>query len=309
MREQTAARHFLKNRLGSFQRTQKLSGGSPERRYYRVTTSKGEFIFVSYPKDKKGFDQFLKIQRLLRKKKILSPQIFHIEPAKGWMILEDFGSMNLEKYYLENKSLHYHKKALDQLFLFQNSFQRKDFDHTFSIDQSLNEMLDAFQLLNHPFDSSENLFKEFQWIGRCLCKKNLVPSHRDFHSKNLLIHKGGVGLIDFQDAGLYPFYYDAASLIEDAYLELSPSEKAELLKYFSLKFNHKVDAELWKLAFLQRGLKAIGSFIRFKKKGQISHLQYVLPLLKRLSGALSGQDQLPYYQKYLKELINKKDLA
>ena len=44
--------------------------------------------------------------------------------------------------------------------------------------------------------------------------------HRDYHSRNLMLHDGRLHIIDFQDARLGPDTYDLASLLRDSYVDL-----------------------------------------------------------------------------------------
>ena len=45
--------------------------------------------------------------------------------------------------------------------------------------------------------------------------------HRDYHSRNLMLHDGSLYIIDFQDARMGPDTYDLVSLLRDSYVDLS----------------------------------------------------------------------------------------
>ena len=45
-----------------------------------------------------------------------------------------------------------------------------------------------------------------------------VLVHRDYHSRNLMLHRGQLYIIDFQDARMGPNTYDLVSLLRDAYI-------------------------------------------------------------------------------------------
>ena len=45
-----------------------------------------------------------------------------------------------------------------------------------------------------------------------------VIVHRDYHSRNLMIHNSQMGIIDYQDAVIGPITYDLVSLLKDCYL-------------------------------------------------------------------------------------------
>ena len=44
--------------------------------------------------------------------------------------------------------------------------------------------------------------------------------HRDYHSRNLMLHDEPLYIIDFQDARMGPDTYDLASLLRDSYVDL-----------------------------------------------------------------------------------------
>ena len=44
--------------------------------------------------------------------------------------------------------------------------------------------------------------------------------HRDYHSRNLMLHGGALYIIDFQDARIGPDTYDLVSLLRDSYVDL-----------------------------------------------------------------------------------------
>jgi N-acetylmuramate 1-kinase len=98
--------------------------------------------------------------------------------------------------------------------------------------------------------------------------------HRDFHSRNVLLPAdGGVALIDHQDLRSGPLYYDLASLLTDAYLDL-PCLVRDLLQdqielwasAASLKPDQAAHHYRW--TALQRVLKALGTFGRLLLAGR-----------------------------------------
>lgn len=311
--DHTEIRSFLKTHLGPSWKSKPLAGDSGERHYNRIICPNGNFIFVHYPSSKKGLTDFLIIQNLLKEKNIYVPKIFHINKQRGWMIIEDIGSLSLEQYYIKHKNLFYHKKSLDQLHQLQHLLKRKELSKIFKTDQSLNEMLMAYQQLNLPISDEEKnkLLGEFQAISQSLADSDLIPSHRDFHSRNLFIYQNNIYMIDFQDAGLYPFYYDLVSFIYDSYIHLSFKEQNQLIEHYNKTWNHIYDPYLLKMTFCQRGLKAIGSFISFySQRGQKTHLQYIRPTLKRIHYFLSELNQFPHYLAYTKNALKRlKDVA
>ena len=56
--------------------------------------------------------------------------------------------------------------------------------------------------------------------------------HRDYHSRNLMLHDGQLYIIDFQDARMGPDTYDLVSLLRDSYVDLPEQTVDELIAYF-----------------------------------------------------------------------------
>ena len=56
--------------------------------------------------------------------------------------------------------------------------------------------------------------------------------HRDYHSRNLMLHEGELYIIDFQDARMGPDTYDLVSLLRDSYVDLTEEVVDDLIAYF-----------------------------------------------------------------------------
>ena len=89
--------------------------------------------------------------------------------------------------------------------------------------------------------------------------------HRDYHSRNLMLHADSLYIIDFQDARMGPDTYDLASLLRDSYVDLIDRDVDDLIAYFlALKGpTHGSDLEFrrrFDLMAVQRNLKALGTF-------------------------------------------------
>jgi N-acetylmuramate 1-kinase len=98
--------------------------------------------------------------------------------------------------------------------------------------------------------------------------------HRDFHSRNVLLPaEGGVALIDHQDLRRGPLYYDLASLLTDAYLDL-PCLVRDLLQDQieawapTVGLSPEQAAHHYRWTALQRVLKALGTFGRLLQAGR-----------------------------------------
>lgn len=118
--------------------------------------------------------------------------------------------------------------------------------------------------------------------------------HRDFQSRNLMVHEGKVRIIDFQGARLGPLAYDLASLLIDPYASLSSEEQKVVLDYYVEQaaglmsdFAPVQFLRGYNFLALQRNLQILGAFAFLsQQKGKIFFEQYIMPaalsLLQRL---------------------------
>ena len=65
-----------------------------------------------------------------------------------------------------------------------------------------------------------------------LAAEPAVLCHRDYHSRNLMLHDDRLYIIDFQDARMGPDTYDLVSLLRDSYVDLPEQTVDELIAYF-----------------------------------------------------------------------------
>jgi aminoglycoside/choline kinase family phosphotransferase len=129
----------------------------------------------------------------------------------------------------------------------------------------------------------------FSEICSFLAEQPTTLTHRDFHSRNVMI-SGSVGeedarfvMIDFQDARMGPAQYDLASLLKDSYYQLEESQVVRLVDYYIARFEAASGKEIDRTQFvrvfdfmsIQRNFKAIGSFASFmNRRGDPTYLKY-----------------------------------
>src|SRR4051812_44890040 len=71
----------------------RIPGDASARKYYRVSTSSGEFIIMRMePFSEEGNElPFLAVQRHLQENGVPVPTVFDVDPARGFVLLEDLG--------------------------------------------------------------------------------------------------------------------------------------------------------------------------------------------------------------------------
>jgi len=243
-----------------------------------------------------GENPFLAIHRLLTEHGLPVPEIYRQAEDLGVILLEDLGDTLLEGCFSSSTPVDLYREAVDLLIPFQRIPKSSNllFRRRFSLSLLLWEVEHFFEYgiearlsLKLPDSIRERWKKEWAVALSPLSEAPLVPVHRDYHSRNLMVDpQGRLRWIDFQDALLGHRYYDLASLLYDAYVEIPDSIRMELFQRFcfgaksaGLPLDPKRD---FYLLAVQRMLKAAGRFVYFDRvKGKPQYLRYIPSLLER----------------------------
>ena len=353
-----------------------------DRQYFRVTTKKDSYILACSPIEQQ--EKFLQRWKDFSQWGLNVPKLYFCQPnldskstnQKRFLLLEDLGDQSLEKKVLESNTfpLSYYFQALDQImklscqlgfvgenFLKEKGENRKTVRQNqgnifpfFTKEQFFKEMLWTEQYLINDFYKFKpekkfqiKYLKEWDHICRTLSSFPFLPAHRDYHSRNIFIKDKKTYIIDFQDAGFFPRFYDVVSLLYDVYVHsrMTSKRRERLLQYFivhhlSLKLtgfsDHLTREEIqkegrpsqqkniknffteqeilekirWEIAIttVQRLFKACGSFAGFYSlKKQSTHLKYIVPALKILRAELQEIKQYPYFLSLIELLLKKKE--
>ena len=124
-----------------------------------------------------------------------------------------------------------------------------------------------------------------------------VLCHRDYHSRNLMPHRGRLFWIDFQDARMGPATYDLASLLRDAYVDVPEELQEELQERFRQQAVPDEGREMFRRRFelmcVQRNLKALGTFgFMASVRGNPVYLRYIPRTLGHLRRNLARHPEL-----------------
>jgi hypothetical protein len=145
-------------------------------------------------------------------------------------------------------------------------------------------------------DLPRGLDQEFVFLAeRAMQEPADFILHRDFQSRNLMVHGGETWIIDFQGARLGPLGYDPASLLIDPYAGLSQDRQQALLGCYldALASHIPLDRgrfiEGYYYMALQRNLQILGAFAFLsKKRGKLFFQQFITPAATTLSQHLAA---------------------
>ncbi len=271
-----------------------LPGDVSSRRYFRVHGAEGEpAVLAVYPSsaspESAAFERFLATTRLFEAAGIRIPRILASNASDGLMLLEDLGTVSV--FDLSEGSwsdLRPHIEAAIETLALLAARPAAEF-------AQINPLLDAQRLTDElryaqqvflgfgDFSGQEpereSLYAALDKLSSALASDPLVPSHRDFMSRNLMLPSDGseAAVIDHQDACLAPLFYDLASLLNDS-LFLSSSQEEQLLGRIT------ADQDLlmsYRRCAVQRTLKATATYVKFALRGFDRHLPLIAPTLAR----------------------------
>jgi aminoglycoside/choline kinase family phosphotransferase len=304
-----------------------LAGDASSRRYYRIVyADKSHVLMVWEPFSSVDDYPFLNVLKHFEKHKVNVPEVLRLDPSRGLILLEDLGDLTLERKFWENQTqtetLPFYYKAVDELI-------KIHFDATHDVNLSCTAFKIQFDVekflweMNYgrknlledicetPLSASQNqnLDKCFLDICTRLHQEPKRISHRDYHSRNLMLKLGKMRVIDFQDARLGPVQYDLVSLLHDSYVNISPQSEAAILKDYldkALKYDYQPNANhfvtIYHLQTVQRCFKACGSFSSFYNlRKDTRYLKYIVPTVKKVIGVLDHFPEYREFQALLKE--------
>lgn len=294
-----------------------LTGDASDRQYFRLLIENQPSQVLALYKEPIQFDSlpFVNVAKLFLKVPIRVPRILDHSDRFGVVALEDLGDITLQTY-LKKSPQEAHDKIYKQAISVINTLQRRGKELTsnnyvpFNIafdEKTLGAELHFFT--KHFIESYQNasltvatgnaLAEEYKELVVELACEPRVLCHRDYHSRNLMLHQDQLYVIDFQDARLGPETYDLVSLLRDSYWDVSENQVNELITYFlslqqsstqktvpqniSVEFRRKFD-----LMALQRNLKALGTF-GFQKtvRGNSSYVQHIPRTLRYVRANLA----------------------
>jgi N-acetylmuramate 1-kinase len=308
-----------------------LTGDASDRRYFRVlrrgetaivlALHQGPIEFATMP--------FVAVARLLSQVPLPVPRILHHSDALGVLGLEDLGDVTLQAH-LGAATADEHAALYRQAVTFIARMQHRGeelrsddyppyrvaFDVeklTWELEFFVKHYLIAYRGAVLSDAQRDALRGEWSAIVTELAAEPRVFCHRDYHSRNLMLHQGSLYIIDFQDARMGPDTYDLASLLRDSYLDTAPSQVDELVAFFLALKGHATgssradEAEFrrrFDLMALQRNLKALGTFgYQTTTRGNTVYIQYIPRTLNHLKANLAKYPRFESLRKLLAEWL------
>jgi N-acetylmuramate 1-kinase len=307
-----------------------LTGDASTRQYFRVLRPDNPSVVLAVYDTPFEFAKlpFVNVSHLMANVPLPVPAIAGHAGDVGILILEDLGDVTLQAHLGVTQPTE-HDALYKQAVEFVDRLQRRGrdlasdefvpFGVAFDRDKLMWELhffvkhyLEAYRGTSLPQPVREALEREWLAIADELAGEPRVLCHRDYHSRNLMVHSGRLYIIDYQDARMGPDTYDLVSLLRDSYVDLSEERVAELIRGFlrlgpdsrstpaaSAEFRRRFD-----LMSVQRNLKALGTFgHQTTARNNPVYIQYIPRTLRYVRTNL---DRYPRFAR-LRELLGPLD--
>jgi N-acetylmuramate 1-kinase len=307
-----------------------LTGDASDRRYFRVLQKDGGSCVLALHSGAIDVEKmpFVSIGRLMREIPLPVPSVLHHSNELGVLGLDDLGDVTLQAH-LGAASPAEHAALYRQAVAFIVMLQQRGaalasptypaydiaFDEeklTWELEFFVKHYLVAYRGASLDEDTREALRQAWTDIVRELASEPRVLCHRDYHSRNLMLHRGGLFIIDYQDARMGPDTYDLASLLRDSYLDMAPEQVNELIAHFLhlTRGGDPGDAEArefrrrFDLMALQRNLKALGTFgYQTTTRNNTVYLQYIPRTLNYVRANLAAYDRFAPLRELLSGVV------
>lgn len=239
----------------------------------------------------------------LRQAGLAAPQLYALDRAAGFALLEDFGDRTLAAHVTPDnppdKTVFYFEAVETLLHL--HAQEPPDFLPAYDgAVQAIETSLFTDWYLPYcgmtPSDAAKAEWHAlWQELGNALMQEAPVAVLRDYHCVNLIWRdpaqaRHRIGLIDVQDALKGHAAYDLASLIYDARIDVAPLHRdAAVNHYLTRRFGDDQKARGDFMAALavcamQRNLKIAGIFIRLAqrdaKPAYLAHMPRIITYLR-----------------------------
>jgi N-acetylmuramate 1-kinase len=292
-----------------------LTGDASDRRYFRILLPDAPSIVLSLHSTAFDFEQlpFVNVARLLAQMPVPIPNVLGHADDLGVLALDDLGDVTLQAHLgaatpAEHAALYRQSVALiatlqrrgaelasSEYLPYTIAFDVEKL--TWEMDFFIKHFLEAYRGVVLASEARKGIRDELGVLVETLAAEPRVLCHRDYHSRNLMLHNGLLYIIDFQDARMGPDTYDLVSLLRDSYVDLPEQTVAELIAYFlALKGESGQEQEFrahFDLMALQRNLKALGTFgYQTTARRNPVYIQYIPRTLRYVRTNL---EQLPTF--------------
>jgi aminoglycoside/choline kinase family phosphotransferase len=302
-----------------------IEKGGSDRKFYRIHCDADQrLILVKYNLEREENRHYVQIAKFLDSHGIRVPKIYFHDPTEGLIWVEDLGERDLYSYSVESWLVRraFYESAVDEILKLHSLPESVCAEMKNHLPAEFNAALYRWEqkyffdnCLGRYFRIDESKRKELATLSRLreipkqLASLPRLLVHRDFQSQNIIIQNGQANLIDFQ--GMRPGLaeYDLASLVYDPYVDLTETERAELIAYYREQQSKggtardgDFDSTL-RLCAMQRLMQALGAYGYLGLvKGNRNFLEYIPRAVRSLRDTVANIDGLEPFASFLANL-------
>ena len=290
-----------------------LAGDGSDRKFFRVRMGASCFVALISPRIKKeGIDEndsYFLIGKHLERQNLPVPNILWADVDRGHFLLHDLGDYHLQDHVKRGSSDPFgtYRRVLSLLVKLHEVAPegfRTDFcfdTHTYSPAFVYNRELEYFRksflidFLGMEVSEAE-LRLDFELLAETAgVNGNSLVMHRDFQSRNIMVSRGRLWIVDFQGMRYGPPAYDLASLVIDPYVSLPTGLQEKLVElYWSsarefLGCTHRQFRDSYAAVRLSRNLQVLGAYGYLGlSRGKRHFLKYIPRAWQQLYAWING---------------------
>lgn len=228
----------------------KLAGDGSDRTWYRLLSDECSLILSDHGIQTQALaevDSFIAIGRHLLKQGINVPEIYLHDRFSGMVFLEDLGDTllydRLQEEPDEKEILRIYQAAIETMIRMSVTgardfdpavcYQSPQYDQDLILEKECCYFVKAFLrgCLQLSVDA-QSLAPEFSHLADLAVENGIYGfMHRDLQSRNIMLYKKTLYLIDFQAGRMGPIQYDLAALLADPYAGLPEHLQEKLLSH------------------------------------------------------------------------------
>lgn len=299
-----------------------ITGDASFRRYYRAELPGERYIVMDAPPPHENTLPFVAVGYALHSLGLHVPEVFAADIDRGFLLLTDFGDTTYLKALNPQNADHLYGQALDALAVLQGCAGTRGhtvppFDAAFMMQEwqwHQEWVLDQWLHCGLRAEEAVGVNAAYAALVHSAVEQPQVFMHRDYHAGNLMVlPRGGVGVLDYQDAFIGPLTYDLASLLRDCYIAW-PDERVyayaasylDRLQGMGLftSMDEAVFLRWFDLMGVQRHLKAMLTFARkHVRDHDASYLKFMPRTLNYILSVSARYTELKPLHDYYAEVV------
>ena len=243
-----------------------LAGDASFRRYFRVVDGARTAVLMDAPPPHEDPRPFIAIAEWLSARGFVPPAILAQDLDAGLVLIEDLGDVRFRETIdaEPHRETALYAEAVD-LLLTLHGHEAADvapYDRAV-LQREAALFVEWYCPAVGIAPDAEGLRAAWDAVFGALEGERAVTVLRDYHAENIMLTRGTLGLLDFQDALAGHAAYDLVSLLQDARRDVPESIEAAMLARYAVAANvgEGFDAAYHVLG-AQRNAKIIGIFTR-----------------------------------------------